>query len=254
MLIPLAFPLAGQLHEFPLQQVANECPDGTICPLLDSLHCVPRLFPSLGIPAMSSRFLGSAVAVVAMCASVHASVIVTSSQTLWNLRVINGGQTVGTETFNSYPDGYIDGPISGTLGNTFWTASADYGGQGLNVQGGMLSTSNPFITLAFTFSPGVRAVAGNIFGTDYFFNIVPTIVNVTLSDGTAYEGFTTSSSDFIGFYSSTANISSLSITVADPAGVGAVYSTIDNLYLAVPAPGAAALVGLAGLMARRRRA
>ncbi|MEY4826685.1 MAG: hypothetical protein RLZZ288_236 [Planctomycetota bacterium] len=203
---------------------------------------------------MTSRIACSALVGVSMLASAAvAGVTVTSSQTLWNLRVINGGETVGTETFNSYPDGYIAGPISGTLGNTFWTASAD-NAQGLNVQGGMLSTGNPFITLAFTFSPGVRAVAGNIFGTDYFFNIVPTIVNVTLSDGTAYEGFTTSSSDFIGFYSSTANISSLSITVADPAGVGAVYSTIDNLYLAVPAPGAAALIGLAGLVSRRRRA
>ena len=203
---------------------------------------------------MTSRIACGALVGVSMLASAAvAGVTVTSSQMLWNLRVINGGQTVGTETFNSYPDGYIDGSISGTLGNTFWTASADYD-QGLNVQGGMLSTSNPFITLAFTFSPGVRAVAGNIFGTDYFFNIVPTIVNVTLSDGTAYEGFTTSSSDFIGFYSSTANISSLSITVADPAGVGAVYSTIDNLYLAIPSPGAAALIGLAGLASRRRRA
>jgi hypothetical protein len=179
-----------------------------------------------------------------------AGVTVTSSQMLWNLRVINGGETVGTETFNSY-SGPIADPITGTLGNTFWTASAD---GGLFAGQGMMAANLPYATLLFTFSPGVRAVAGNIFGTDTSVSIVPTIVNVTLSDGTAYEGFTTSSSDFIGFYSSTANISSLSITVADPAGVGALYSTIDNLYLAVPAPGAAALIGLAGLVSRRRRA
>ena len=201
---------------------------------------------------MTSRIACGAIVGVSMLASAAtAGVTVTNSQALWNYRVTSGGQTVGTETFNSYSDGYIAGPISGTLGNTFWTASAD---EGLYVQGGMLSTNSDLTTLAFTFSPGVRAVAGNIFGTDYNFNIVPTIVNVTLSDGTAYEGFTTSSSDYIGFYSSTANISSLSITVADPAGVSAVYSTINNLYLAVPAPGAAALIGLAGLATRRRRA
>lgn len=201
---------------------------------------------------MTSRTACGAVVGVSMLASAAtAGVTVTNSQALWNYRVTNGGQTVGTETFNSYPDGYIAGPISGTLGNTFWTASAD---QGLFAQGGMMSTNTAFTTLAFTFSPGVRAVAGNIFGTDYNFNIVPTIVNVTLSDGTAYEGFTTSSSDFIGFYSSTANISTLSITVADPAGTSPVFSTINNLYLAVPAPGAAALIGLAGLATRRRRA
>jgi hypothetical protein len=63
-----------------------------------------------------------------------------------------------------------------------------------------------------------------------------------------------SASDFIGFYSTTANISSLSITVADPASSSFIFSTIDNLYLAIPSPGAAALIGLAGLASRRRRA
>lgn len=193
---------------------------------------------------------GIAFGVSMLASTALAGVTVTSSQTLWNLRVINGGETVGTETFNTY-SGFNAGPITGTLGNTFWTVSAP---GGLFADFGMMSTNDAFSTLSFTFSPGVRAVAGNIFGTDIGFNIVPTIVNVTLSDGTAYEGFTTSASDFIGFYSTSANISSLSITVADPASSSAVYSTINNLYLAVPAPGAAALIGLAGLATRRRRA
>jgi hypothetical protein len=185
-----------------------------------------------------------------LASAAAAGVTVTSSQTLWNLRVINGGETVGTETFNTY-SGYDAGPITGTLGNTFWTVSAP---GGLYADVGMMSTNIAYSTLSFTFSPGVRAVAGNIFGTDIGFNIVPTIVNVTLSDGTAYEGFTTSASDFIGFYSTSANISSLSISVASPTGTGDIFSSIDNLYLAVPAPGAAALIGLAGLATRRRRA
>ena len=49
---------------------------------------------------MSSRFIGSAVAMVALCASAHASVIVTNNQALWNWRVVNGGQVVGTENFS----------------------------------------------------------------------------------------------------------------------------------------------------------
>lgn len=200
---------------------------------------------------MTSRIACGALVGVGMLASAAvAGVTVTSSQTLWNVRVINGGETVGTETFNTY-SGFNAGAITGTLGNTFWTVSAT---GGLFADVGMMSTLDPYATLSFTFSPGVRAVAGNIFGSDPNFNIVPTIVNVTLSDGTSYEGFTTSASDFIGFYSTTANIFSLSITVADPASSGAIFSTIDNLYLAVPAPGAAALIGLAGLATRRRRA
>ena len=200
---------------------------------------------------MTSRTACGALVGVSMLASAAvAGVTVTSSQALWNYRVTSGGQTVGTETFDSYA-GFDAGPITGTLGNTFWTVSAP---GGLFADVGMMSTNLAYSTLSFTFSPGVRAVAGNIFGTDAIFNIVPTIVNVTLSDGSAYEGFTTSASDFIGFYSTTANISSLSITVADPASSSAIYSTINNLYLAVPAPGAAALIGLAGLATRRRRA
>lgn len=200
---------------------------------------------------MTSRIACGALVGVSMLASpAVAGVTVTNSQALWNYRVTSGGQTVGTETFNTY-SGFDAGPITGTLGNTFWTVSAP---GGLFADVGMMSTNLAYSTLSFTFSPGVRAVAGNIFGTDIGFNIVPTIVNVTLSDGTAYEGFTTSASDFIGFYSTTANISSLSITVADPASSSAIYSTINNLYLAVPAPGAAALIGLAGLASRRRRA
>ena len=200
---------------------------------------------------MTSRIACGALVGVSMLASAAAAgVTVTSSQALWNYRVTSGGQTVGTETFNTY-SGFDAGPITGTLGNTFWTVSAP---GGLYADFGMMSTNDAYSTLSFTFSPGVRAVAGNIFGTDIGFNIVPTIVNVTLSDGTAYEGFTTSASDFIGFYSTSANISSLSISVASPTGTGNIFSSIDNLYLAVPAPGAAALIGLAGLATRRRRA
>lgn len=199
---------------------------------------------------MTSRIAcGALVGVSLLASAAVAGVTVTSSQGLWNYRVTSGGQTVGTETFNTY-SGFDAGPITGTLGNTFWTVSAP---GGLFADVGMMSTNLAYSTLSFTFSPGVRAVAGNIFGTDTAFNVVPTIVNVTLSDGTAYEGFTTSASDFIGFYSTTANISSLSISVADPGSSSAIYSTINNLYLAVPAPGAAALIGLAGLASRRRR-
>ena len=200
---------------------------------------------------MTSRFaIGALAGTAVLATAASAGVTVTTSQVLWNFRVANGGQSVGTETFNSY-SGFDANPITGTLGNTVWTVSAP---GGLFADAGMMSTQSAYDTLAFTFSPGVRAVAGNIFGTDTQLNIVPTIVNVTLSDGTSYEGFTTSASDFIGFYSSAANISSLSISVASPTGSGSVHSTIDNLYLAIPAPGAAALLGLAGLATRRRRA
>lgn len=194
---------------------------------------------------------GSAVAAVALCASAEAAVTVTNNQTLWNWRVTNGGQVVLTENFNDIVDGYYAEPVSDVLGDVTWTGSAS---GGLYVQSGLFSTNSP-TALNFTFSPGVRAVAGNIFGTDVNFNTVTCVVAVTLASGFSYEGISSSPSDFVGFYSSSTDITALSITTM-PLLTNSVYATIDNLYIAgaVPAPGAAALVGLAGLIARRRRA
>lgn len=199
---------------------------------------------------MSTRFpCGSAVAVVALCASAHASVVVTSNQTLWNWRVTNGGQVVGTETFNGY-SGFYSGMVSDVMGNVTWTASA---AGGLYADVGALATNNPDpVTLNFSFSPGVRGVAGNIFGSDRSFNPVTCVVSVTLANGTTYEGFSASRADFIGFYSTASDITALTIKTS-PLASGSVYASIDNLYLAVPAPGAAALMALTGLMVRRRR-
>jgi hypothetical protein len=184
---------------------------------------------------------------VALCTSASASVIVTNSQALWNLRVTNGGQVVGTENFNDFADGFYGSPVSDTLGNVAWTASAT---GGLYVQYGYVSTNNPE-PLTFTFNPGVRAVAGNIFGTDIDFNAVSCVVSVTLANGSTYEGISSSLTDFVGFYSTSADLSTMTISSLV---TGNVYAVIDNLYLAVPAPGAAALIGLAGLVTRRRRA
>ena len=79
---------------------------------------------------------------------------------------------------------------------------------------------------------------------------------VTLSDSTSYIGYANGPSDFIGFYSTGATISSLSVT-AYSNGAGSVYATADNLYFATvgtaPAPGALALLCVAGVASRRRR-
>ncbi|NBP51570.1 MAG: hypothetical protein EBU70_10435 [Actinobacteria bacterium] len=167
---------------------------------------------------------------------------------MWNWRVTNGGQVVGSESFNAFAGAYTT--VTGNLGGIDWTASAP---AGVSASGGYLSSSSSDDALTFSFAPGVRAVAGNIFGTDAAMNPVTCVVTVTLSNGTAYEGFTSGPGDFVGFYSSTANIASLSIAAVPMKSGDGVFATIDNLYLAVPAPGAAALLGLAGVLTRRRR-
>jgi hypothetical protein len=199
---------------------------------------------------MTFRIAFSTLTSLAMACAASASVTVTDSLAVWSNLVTNGGQTVGVETFNSISAGWYPS-LSGTVGNTHWTATAD---AGLTVSQGAPQTFNALDSMVFTFAPGVRAVAGNIFGSRADRTILPSFVNVTLSDGTSWDAITNDVTDFVGFYSTTANITSLTISAADLNGSETVFATINNLYLGVPAPGAAALLGLAGLASRRRRA
>ncbi len=195
--------------------------------------------------------LASAVACTAIVSSAQAAFITFGNQTLWNQFVTGSGWQVATETFSGVSDGFYAGSYSGSVSGINWTGSAT---GGIYAQGGLFSTNNPE-TLNFTFSPGVQGVGGNIFGTDISFNVVPCIIQVTLADGTSYVNFATTAADFVGFYSTGAAIASMSIQTT-ATGAGSVYATVDNLYFTVvPAPGAMALLAVAGLgsAARRRR-
>lgn len=199
---------------------------------------------------LSTKYcVAAAVAFAAQAA--QAGIISYTNMAVWNAQVAAAGMSVETETFNSIADGFYTGPYGGSTASVLWSASA---AGGLYVQAGIFSTNNP-VTLTFAFAPGVRAVAGNFFGTDVNFNNATVLFTVQLSDGTGYTGFASSPSDFTGFRSTTSStISGLSITVENAAGSSSVYPSVDNLYFGVvPAPGAVTLAGIAGVMAIRRR-
>ena len=192
--------------------------------------------------------LSAAVTVFASAAS--AGILTTSSQATWSFLVGSAGLTTETESFSGIADGLYTSPFSGSTPSIAWTALAS---GGIYVQGGLFSTNQPE-TLTFNFSPGVRGVAGNFFGTDIDFNSVSVLYTVTLSNGSGYTGISHGAADFTGFWSTTAaTISTIQVAVTNIAGSATVYPTVDNLYFAVPTPGAAALIGLAGLVSRRRR-
>jgi hypothetical protein len=195
----------------------------------------------------------SAVALVAsalVASSASAGIVVYTNQSIWNARVATDGLVVETETFNSIADGYRPAPFAGSTASVNWSAFAD---GGLYVQDGVFSTEFPD-PLTFTFTPGVRAVGGNFFGVDAEFANAAVFFSVLLSDGTSYEGEASSPASFTGFRSTTAaTIASLTINVENAVGTAAVYPSVDNLYFGVPAPGAVALLGVAGLVGSRRR-
>ena len=191
----------------------------------------------------------SACSASAMLASGASAAIATySSFSFWQQDVVASGSTVATETFNAY-NGYYASPLTGSTGGINWSAAAT---GGLFCQSGYFSTNNP-VAATFTFAPGVMSVGANIFGTDNSFNSLPARITVTLADGSSYIASTTGPSDFVGFISNGAAISSLTMAASDTAP-GDIYVTADNMYFGVvPAPGSLALLASAGLAATRRR-
>lgn len=195
-------------------------------------------------------FTGFAVA--ALAHSADAAIVVTSNQTLWNAGVAGFGGVVETETFNGIANGFYTSPFAGSTASVSWMAAA---AGGIYAQDGLFSTNNPE-PLHFSFTPGVRAVAGNFFGTDVNFGNVTVVFELALSNGTVVEGIASDPTSFTGFRTTSAaeTISSLTLTVLNASGSAQVYPTVDNLYFGVvPAPGAIALLGVAGLAASRRR-
>ena len=203
---------------------------------------------------MSIRIAFSAAAMtVVMTQAASAAMVTFTNNTLWSSYSAAQGSSVATETFNSYNGFYLNG-LTGNAGGIQWTASAP--GE-LYAGSGYMSTNSAEALLTFNLSPSVQGVGGNFFSTDASFNILPAVIGVTLADGTSYVGFASSPADFIGFYSTGAAISSISVSVAGALPAGTNFATVDNLYFAVsvPAPGAFALIGVAGLVgvSRKRR-
>ncbi|MEY3143939.1 MAG: hypothetical protein RLY21_2432 [Planctomycetota bacterium] len=201
---------------------------------------------SLGLLGVAS----CAVVSTFVASTASASVITFTQQFVWEAYVAAQGNTVYLEDFNDIADGFYASPFSSSIGPVNWSATA---ANGIFVQGGQFSTNNPE-ALTFNFGPNVRGVGGNFYGTDVGFNVVPSIVTISLADGTSYVGLVNSSATYTGFYSTGAAITSLTIAATPSSGSAFVYPTADNMQFAVPAPGAIALAGLAvGLAGKRRR-
>ncbi|MFZ9688494.1 MAG: hypothetical protein ACO3DS_01510 [Phycisphaerales bacterium] len=195
------------------------------------------------------RFVVASVAVAALVSSAHATFITTNDKSVFDLLSQQSGYSLAGENFNAFSGFYPS--LSGGSGSTAWEATA-LGGIYVG-SGGQLSTNNADAALTLTFSSGdVYAVGGNFFLTDINFGFLPGLVQVQLADGSSYIANIQSANSFSGFVSLGAAISQITIS---PFGVQPnAFVTATNLCLGVvPAPGAAALLTVAGLVSRRRR-
>jgi MYXO-CTERM domain-containing protein len=194
--------------------------------------------------------LSALVAATAVSSVASASIIVFDQRSTWEVFAGLSGNFVFNEDFNDIGDGGYVSPFAHTTGPVDWIASAP---GGLFVEGGQFSTNLPEV-LSFSFeSAPVYGVGGNFFGTDIAFNVVPALLFISLSDGTTYAGVVSNPNTFTGFFSTEATITGLTIQAVG--GDTNVYPTVDDMAFAstVPAPGALALLGLAGAIAGRRR-
>ena len=194
----------------------------------------------------------SALVTLSAVQGASAAVAVFTNFGVWGNAVTANGQTVAIENFNSYGAGTpmtLTGSPVPASGIT-WTASAP--SNGLVTDGGTVRTAAATDALVFDFAPGVQGIGGNIYtsvlgeGSSFAF------IEVTLADGVSYFGNSNNAQMFIGFYSDTTSIAKLTITVYQAPGASS-YATVNNLYFAVPAPGALVLLAAAGLVGGRNR-
>lgn len=153
-----------------------------------------------------------------------------------------------TETFTGVPE---SAPSSYPNGGFAFGLSAP-GGLFGNASGSVgTNFSDEDLTISLG---GLSAVGGYFYATDFDGTFQPTIVTLTLSDGTV-ESFVSNSlaQSFRGFVSDN-GYTSLSVSAFPGVLLGA-YATVDNITVGIPEPASWGLAGLAlvGLRASRRR-
>ena len=173
---------------------------------------------------------------------------ITTASSLAGYQNSIAGRGLLTEMF----EGASIGAASGGSGWNAWTASASSGLLYTSV--GLLSTQQADAELRISFSPGaVNAVAGTFYLTDASHSeVLDSLIEISLDNGEMYVS-ESSSTNFAGFVADAGqHISSIVIKPFIPAGVE--YSAVSSLIVSgVPAPGSLALLGAAGIAARRRR-
>jgi hypothetical protein len=233
-----------------------DLPSGRFVFLALPLCSLSNGYPFTGISMKNTTLVVSTLvgfATLGMASAASGAVVVLNSQFAWNAYTAIQGATVATETFESFETGAV-ASATGTAGGTTWTVSATgglfFGNVDVPPVHRVISTNVANATLNFTFAPGVQGIGGEMFGTDVSFGVFLARITVTLADGTSYVNDQEGATDFVGFYSNGATISSISISTSTPD----TYATVDNLYFAtVPAPGALALLSLAGVVGGRSR-
>jgi uncharacterized protein (TIGR03382 family) len=143
--------------------------------------------------------------------------------------------------------------ITGGSGDYSWSLGA---ANGVYLDGaGMARTQVNSDKLSLNFSSSnVFSVGGFFYNVDSSGGTRAGSMKIRLSDGTTFVRTVSNTTTFSGFVSDGASIASVEVSHAGSLGSQYFVATSGFNIGVVPAPGALALVGLAGVLSRRRRA
>ncbi|MEO1128481.1 MAG: hypothetical protein AAFX05_02100 [Planctomycetota bacterium] len=198
---------------------------------------------------MRHWFMIPAAGMVALCTS-FSSAAVTSHTTVASFDAANGVAST-LDDLSSY------GTVSLNLGTNAFPS-----GYSIDLAGASDGSTelNGATNLVFTLAPGgLDSLTFNFdqpivgFGATWLNSFVSNGLNVTIDGQTTnLESIIAEPNfDFIGF-SSDVPFTTATVTLLDPAG-SSEFAAISEVYFAVPAPGSAAALGLAGVALIRRR-
>lgn len=204
-------------------------------------------------PVRAAFCVAAASLLAAECAS--AAILTFTDPTLYDAAVAGMGRA--TETFDGLAGAsgaVLAGSASGSGLTVAWSASST-GGVAVSPFGGspaLTTGSSAALTLS-NFGVPVMGVSGWFYGRNGSTGATSLMLSVLLDDGTSSVSLIDATTGFVGVFSNS-GASVASLTLTPQSGGGSLAPVVDNLGFAVmPAPGALAMLGLAGLARSRRR-
>ena len=154
-----------------------------------------------------------------------------------------------TQTFESYTGAAAS--FSGGNGNYAWTATSPNGVFG---QSNIIRTLAASDTLTFNFaSNNVYSVGGLFHYVNETGGFQSGVMKIRLSNGDEFIRSVDASTTFTGFLSEEISIASVQLSHTSSL-TGSTFAAAETMIIgSVPAPGAAALIALAGIVSSRRR-
>lgn len=198
---------------------------------------------------LRSTALVTTTAALACSTAAFAGVTAFSSELAFNAAANAAGLDLFSQGFSSYSGTYAD--VSGAINGVAWAAQSS---TTLSAASGIISTSDNggSITISFGGTP-TTAIGGDFFSLNTSGGRISAVALITLADGQTFIN-TIGGGQFRGYVSDGAAIRSISLTpYTNFASRPSIERLIVGTVAAVPAPGAIALLGLAGAFGSRRR-